>query len=116
MANEATRRAGSEPAIVPQKWDAGCGCSYRMSRQLDRGVSALGQEREHRSITKGDIAILQLLPAAEIIETDQWQQYRELGGVEAMGGPSQATSLPLRQLDGDMPNTSLITPTMKSVT
>jgi hypothetical protein len=55
---------------------------------LGRGVSAFGEEREERSITKGDIAILQLLLAAEIIETDLWQQYRELGGVEAIGGPS----------------------------
>src|ERR1700748_2135673 len=70
---------------------------------LGRGVSALGQEREQRSITKGDIAILQLLLAAEIIETDLWQQYRELGGVEAMGGPSQGYITALEQLDGDMP-------------
>jgi Ferritin-like domain len=68
-----------------------------------RGVSAFGEEREERSITKGDIAILQLLLAAEIIETDLWQQYRELGGVEAIGGPSQGYITALEQLDGDMP-------------
>src|SRR6478609_1676258 len=70
---------------------------------LGRGVSAFGEEREKRSITKGDIAILQLLLAAEIIETDLWQQYRELGGVEAIGGPSQGYITALEQLDGDMP-------------
>jgi hypothetical protein len=50
---------------------------------LGHGVSAFGQEREEGDITKGDIAILQLLLAAEIIESDLWQQYRELGGVES---------------------------------
>ncbi len=33
------------------------------------------------SLTKGDAAILRFLAAAEIIETDLWQQYNELGGV-----------------------------------
>jgi hypothetical protein len=70
---------------------------------LGRGVSAFGEDREERSITRGDIAILQLLLAAEIIETDLWQQYRELGGVEAIGGPSQGYITALEQLDGDMP-------------
>jgi hypothetical protein len=70
---------------------------------LGRGVSAFGQERKEGGITKGDIAILQLLLAAEIIETDLWQQYRELGGVEAIGGPSQGYISALEQLDGDMP-------------
>jgi hypothetical protein len=69
---------------------------------LGRGASAFGEEREG-AITKGDIAILQLLLAAEIIETDLWQQYRELGGVEAIGGPSQGYITALEQLDGDMP-------------
>jgi len=34
------------------------------------------------SITKGDVAILQFLAAAEIIESDLWIQYQELGGVQ----------------------------------
>jgi hypothetical protein len=71
---------------------------------LGRGVSAFGQEREDGSLTKGDIAILQLLLAAEIIETDLWQQYRELGGVEVIGGPTQTYITALQQLDGDMPH------------
>ena len=32
-------------------------------------------------LTKGDAAILRFLAAAEIIETDLWQQYNELGGI-----------------------------------
>jgi hypothetical protein len=70
---------------------------------LTRGVPALGQEREEGSLTKGDVAILQLLLAAEIIETDLWQQYNEFGGVGAAGGPSQNYITALQQLEGDMP-------------
>jgi hypothetical protein len=33
------------------------------------------------TITKGDIAILRFLAAAELIEADLWQQYAELGGL-----------------------------------
>ena len=31
--------------------------------------------------TRGDVAILRLLAAAELIEADLWQQYAELGGL-----------------------------------
>jgi hypothetical protein len=33
------------------------------------------------SLTEGDIAILRFLAAAELIESDLWQQYAELGGL-----------------------------------
>src|SRR6202521_1107664 len=33
-------------------------------------------------LAKGDVAILQFLAAAEIIESDLWLQYQELGGVQ----------------------------------
>jgi Ferritin-like domain len=52
------------------------------------------------SITSGDIAILRFLAAAEIIETDLWQQYNELGGVNG-GNPAYMAAL--ENLDGDMP-------------
>jgi hypothetical protein len=54
-------------------------------------------------LSKGDAAILQLLLAAEIVETDLWQQYKELGGVEATNSVSQPYINALQQLDGDMP-------------
>jgi hypothetical protein len=41
---------------------------------------AFAQEGEDR-ITKGDIAVLRFLAAAELIESDLWQQYAELGGI-----------------------------------
>lgn len=56
--------------------------------------------------TKGDIAILRFLSAAEIIETDLWQQYNELGGVPDNEVPRGKVIAPyvkaLQVLDGDM--------------
>jgi hypothetical protein len=52
------------------------------------------------SITAGDIAILRFLAAAELIETDLWVQYSELGGVDG-GNPAYMAAL--ENLDGDMP-------------
>jgi hypothetical protein len=45
-------------------------------------VLAFGRDEDDRSQpTKGDIAILRFLAAAEIIESDLWTQYAELGGI-----------------------------------
>jgi Ferritin-like domain len=52
------------------------------------------------AITGGDVAILRFLAAAELIETDLWQQYNELGGVNG-GNPAYMAAL--SNLDGDMP-------------
>lgn len=51
------------------------------------------------SISAGDIAILRFLAAAEIIESDLWQQYTELGGVTT--GTQNPYQLALQQLDSD---------------
>src|SRR5437879_9667465 len=57
-------------------------------------------------ITVGDVAILRFLAATELIETDLWQQYNELGGIqdsEVPGGSgSPAIAAAIRFLDGDM--------------
>jgi hypothetical protein len=57
-------------------------------------------------VTRGDVAILRFLSAAEILETDLWQQYNELGGVQDSEVPGGSGSAPyidaLSQLDGDM--------------
>ncbi len=58
-------------------------------------------------ITPGDAAILRFLSAAEILETDAWQQYNELGGIqdsEVPGGTGNAAyTAALQVLDSDMP-------------
>jgi hypothetical protein len=50
-------------------------------------------------ITEGDVAILQFLAAVELIESDIWVQYNELGGV---AGGNAAYMAALSNLDGDM--------------
>ncbi|HEY6540435.1 MAG TPA: hypothetical protein VIZ18_05835, partial [Ktedonobacteraceae bacterium] len=58
-------------------------------------------------LTNGDVAILRFLAAVEIIESDLWQQYNELGGIQDSEVPGGSGSKPyingLLQLDGDMP-------------
>src|SRR3984893_19312104 len=62
----------------------------------------------NRSLNKGDIAILRFLAAVELIESDLWLQYAELGGVqdsELTGLPTGGSALytaALNNLDGDM--------------
>jgi hypothetical protein len=57
-------------------------------------------------LTPGDAAILRFLAAAETLETDAWQQYNELGGIqddEVPGGSGNAAyTAALAVLDSDM--------------
>src|SRR6266566_5023258 len=73
---------------------------------LANGLPVFAEE-SRASLTSGDIAILRFLSAAEILETDLWQQYNELGGIqdsEVPGGSgSPAYIKALEVLDGDMP-------------
>src|SRR5256885_7763709 len=59
-----------------------------------------GNEKEKNALSRGDVAILQLLAAAELIETDLLQQFNELGGVTA---PDSGYKAGLVILDGDQP-------------
>ena len=58
------------------------------------------------SLSQGDAAILRFLSAAEILETDLWQQYNELCGIqdrEVPGGSgNKAFTQAVTQLDSDM--------------
>ncbi len=82
-------------------------------------TSNLIAEEQSGSLTKGDASILRFLAAAEIIESDLWLQYQELGGVQddevarlasklIPGYPAKATGgnplymQDLLPLDGDM--------------
>lgn len=66
---------------------------------LAKTVPAFSQQSKGPAITKGDIAILRFLAAAEIIESDLWEQYAELGGVTS--GTQNPYQLALQQLDSD---------------
>ena len=62
--------------------------------------------RASGGLTRGDASILRFLAAAEIIETDLWQQYNELGGIQddevpgGTGNPAYTEALGV--LDEDM--------------
>ncbi len=66
------------------------------------------KERSGR-LTPGDAAILRFLAAAEILETDLWQHYNELGGIqnnEVPGGSGNSVhTAALAKLEEDMDNT-----------
>jgi hypothetical protein len=57
-------------------------------------------------LTPGDAAILRFLAALETLETDFWQQYNELGGIQDSEVPGGSGSAPyttaLQNLDSDM--------------
>jgi hypothetical protein len=93
----ATRRVTSRRSFLAS---AGVGV-------IGAGVLASAPEAFGKgSLTSGDAAILRFLSAAEILETDLWQQYNELGGIQdhevpgGSGNPSYTTAL--SQLDSDM--------------
>ena len=80
---------------------------------LANATSARAQDwKDGGSLDKGDIAILRFLAAAEIIESDLWIQYAELGGIgdnpPVEIDPNETATLnpyqtALSNLDGDGP-------------
>jgi len=66
-----------------------------------------GPEEGSGSLTKGDAALLRFAAAAEILETDFWVQYNELGGIqdsEVPGGSGNPIyTAALQVLDADFP-------------
>jgi hypothetical protein len=68
---------------------------------LSSGAMASAQDHDEQSggLNKGDIAVLRFLAAAELIESDLWTQYTELGGVTA--GTQNNYQLAFQFLDGD---------------
>ena len=72
---------------------------------LGNSLVAAAEERSGH-LDYGDAAILRFLAAAEILETDLWQQYNELGGIPDQEVPGGSGNKPytdaLKVLDGDM--------------
>jgi len=48
---------------------------------LTRGLPAVAQESSSSSLSSSDVALLRFAAAAELIESDLWVQYSELGGL-----------------------------------
>lgn len=76
---------------------------------LGGSTAAFGQDSGD-SLTKGDVAVLRFLAAAELIESDLWMQYAELGGIgnnlPVEVNPNQVMNpyqVALSNLDGDGP-------------
>lgn len=77
---------------------------------LGRGVPAFAQQTSSSKLNKGDVAILRFLAAAELIESDLWIQYTELGGIgdnpPIEVKPKESLNpyqVALSNLDGDAP-------------
>ena len=72
--------------------------------------SVFGEDDDNGRLRKGDAAILRFLAAAEILETDLWIQYAELGGIGNnppievdQNQTMNAYQVALSNLDGDGP-------------
>jgi hypothetical protein len=110
---------GSPPRLIPRRSflrNVGLGAVA-----LAPGAALLSGARktlaQNGSLTEGDVAILRFLAAAEILESDLWEQYWELGGLAfgehvdiprgesppRFSGGNAAYTTALQILDGDMP-------------
>ena len=93
--DENVSTALDEDALVSSEPDVNA-CWQRVVRRRSflKGVTIAGagamapailvkaaKAQEGRRLSRGDTAILRFLAAAEIIESDLWSQYAELGGV-----------------------------------
>jgi hypothetical protein len=95
---------------INRRWFMKNGLAAAGAAGLLAGSSSVFAEKGHEehsgSLTKGDAAILRFLAAAEILETDFWVQYNELGGIqdsEVPGGSGIAAyTAALKVLDADM--------------
>jgi hypothetical protein len=98
-----SKRLASRRSVLLTGLALGAGAAG--SGLLASAVPALADNGEE--LSSGDAAILRFLSALEILETDLWQQYNELGGIqdpEVPGGSgSKAYIEKLKVLDMDMP-------------
>src|SRR5262245_59728724 len=79
-----------------------------MGAGLIASNSVFAEDEKNGGLTRGDAALLRFAVAAEILETDFWVQYNELGGVpntsEVPGGSGNpAYTAALASIDDDMP-------------
>src|SRR5271156_481520 len=106
---EILERTANRRAFLKNGMVAGAVASVGASI-LGSSLPAFAEETSNATITKGDIAILQFLAAAELIESDLWIQYAELGGIGKLPpievNPNEKLNpyqVALSNLDGDGP-------------
>jgi hypothetical protein len=58
---------------------------------LSGSTKAFGEGDRGGFLTRGDIAILRFVAAAELLETDLWIQYAKLGGLTPGQAPVEVT-------------------------
>ena len=108
------QKENSEERVKPSKTSISRRSFLGKSLAIGAGTIGTGMIATNRvasaadpSVTAGDIAILRFLSALETLETDLWQQYNELGGIqdsEVPGGSGNAKyTAALQMLDSDMP-------------
>jgi hypothetical protein len=101
-----SRTALSRRSFLAAGVAAGAGATLAPFERAATAFAATGV-RSSGTIESGDAAILRFLAAAEIIESDLWQQYNELGGIQDSEVPGGSGSRPythaLEKLDLDMP-------------
>jgi hypothetical protein len=67
---------------------------------LSAGALLTTEGHAQAALTRGDVALLKFAAWAEVVETDLWTQYAELGAVDG-GNPAYMAAL--SNLDADMP-------------
>jgi len=99
-----------QPALIPQEQHGGRRSGDRRSRHSGQRAARIRPLNQRCTLTQGDIAILQFLAAAELIESDLWIQYAELGGIGDLPpievAPHEKLNpyqIALSNLDGDGP-------------
>jgi hypothetical protein len=107
--DEAVAPAAGQPGSISRRSFLATGLAVGAGAglgPLGRAATAFA-DAPSGTLTSGDAAILRFLAAAEILETDLWQQYNELGGIqdsEVPGGSGSPRYIrALMTLDGDMP-------------
>src|SRR5215472_3402838 len=98
-----TRRSNSRRSFMKQAIAAGAvGVGYSLFADA---TSVLAEGQTPSTLSAGDAALLRFAAAAEILETDFWLQYNELGGIqdsEVPGGTGNPTyTAKLQVLDSD---------------
>jgi hypothetical protein len=100
-------KSGTSRRSFLKKGTAAVGAATAAGLVIPGKLFAHREEDEDARLSKGDIAILRLLSAAEQIEEDLWRQYSELGGtqddeVSGVNGGNPIYTGALELLDGDM--------------